>query len=242
MALLRHLVRSEFIRLAKYNLFGASFAVALIWIAVTAFLDLNELLMFLPLVFLMESSLMTALLVGAEMFYEKKEHTISSMLISPMTTQVYLASKILAHTLNSYVIFTLIALALVFFHTQWLLMHWLYLAVLLISALYVLVGLILSYYSKDFTALLMNYALFTISLVFPSVMVLLGWAPNWLESLLFYSPIEVTLRLMQPAIEGLNNWGQWWIDVLYTSVLTFGLYAWVVKPNFKAYATRDLGV
>jgi fluoroquinolone transport system permease protein len=242
MGKLKHLVQGEFTRLAKYNLFSASFAVALIWIVLAAFLSLDELKQFLPLVFLMESSLMTALLVGAEMFYEKKEHTISSLLISPMTQQDYMASKIIAHTLNTLIIFMVISGSLYFLKDYLLNLHWLVLAVGLVCAFYVFVGLVLSYYSKDFTALLMNYILLTLFLVFPSLMILMGLAPSWLESLLFYSPIEVTLRLMTLSITGISDWLQVGIDVGYVVLATVLLYQTVVSPKFKDYATRDLGV
>lgn len=239
---LKHLVQGEFVRLTKYNLFSASFAVAIIWIVTAAFLDLEELKLFLPFVFLMESSLMTALLVGAEMFYEKKEHTISSMLISPMREYEYMGSKIVAHALNNLIIFGVITLALWFLKDFLLAIHWLMVGVALVSALYVGVGLVLSYLSKDFTALLMNYILMTVALVFPSLLVLMGWAPSWLEDILFYSPITVTLRIMTLSMTGLVNGVQVLVDAFYVVVLSAALYVGVVFPRFKAYATRDLGV
>ncbi len=242
MSKLKHLVQGEFSRLAKYNLFSASFAVAVIWIVLAAFLNLDELKQFLPLVFLMESSLMTALLVGAEMFYEKKEHTISSLLISPMTQHEYMASKIIAHTLNTLIIFTVIVGSLYFFKDYLISPHLLIMAVSLVCAFYVFVGLVLSYYSKDFTALLMNYILLTMFLVIPSLFVLLEMDPAWLESALFYSPIQVTLRLMTLSITGIQDWVQVGIDVGYTLLATVLLYQLIVSPKFKDYATRDLGV
>ena len=242
MSKLKHLIQGEFTRLTKYNLFTASFAVALIWIVLAAFLSLDELLMFLPFVFLMESSLMTALLVGAEMFYEKKEHTISSMLISPMTQNEYMVSKIIAHTLNTMIVFTIIALSIFFLKDYMINIAWLVMGVVLVCALYVFVGLVLSYYSKDFTGLLMNYILLTLALVYPSLMVMFGWAPDWLGDILFYSPIEVTMRIMSLSLHGLTDGLQTLIDVMYVLILTALLYRGVIYPQFKDYATRDLGV
>jgi hypothetical protein len=69
MTRLKHLVSGEFNRLIKYNLFTASFVVALIWVVVGYFLDKDEFFEFLPFAFLMEASAMTALLIGAEMFF-----------------------------------------------------------------------------------------------------------------------------------------------------------------------------
>jgi fluoroquinolone transport system permease protein len=114
MAKIKHLVAGEFQRLTKYNLFTASFFVALIWIGLGIFLDPEEFRMFLPFVFLMEASAMTALLVGAQMYYEKKEHTISSMLISPISSSDYIISKILTNIINLIIIFGVIFLSMYF--------------------------------------------------------------------------------------------------------------------------------
>lgn len=70
--------------------------------------------MFLPTIFLLEASAMTALLIGAEMYYEKKEHTISSMLISPMSTLDYMVSKVIAHGLNTLLVFAIMVVGFMF--------------------------------------------------------------------------------------------------------------------------------
>ena len=142
---IKHLVSGEFTRLTKYNLFTASLVVALVWVGIGYFLELEEFKQFLPFVFLMESSAMTSLLVGAEMFYEKKEHTISSMLISPMTETEYLMGKIIANILNILLIFVIIGVSLYFFKDFLFNFHWLFLGIVLVSSYYVFVGVLLSY-------------------------------------------------------------------------------------------------
>lgn len=239
---IKHLVSGEFIRLTKYNLFTASLVVALVWVGIGYFLDLEEFKQFLPFIFLMESSAMTSLLVGAEMFYEKKEHTISSMLISPMTETEYLSGKIIANILNIFIIFIIIGISVYFFKDFLFSFHWLFLGIILVSSYYVFIGVLLSYISKDFTALLMNYMLLMIVLVIPSIFVLVGILPQSTLDYIYWSPTEVTLRLLNASFSTSFDGIQYLKDTIYIISLSFVLYHFLVLPNFKSYATKDLGV
>ena len=239
---IKHLVSGEFTRLTKYNLFTASLVVALVWVGIGYFLELEEFKQFLPSVFLMESSAMTSLLVGAEMFYEKKEHTISSMLISPMTETEYLMGKIIANILNILLIFVIIGVSLYFFKDFLFNFHWLFLGIVLVSSYYVFVGVLLSYISKDFTALLMNYMVLMIVLVLPSIFVIIGILPQSTLDFIFWTPTEVTLRLLNASFSSTFDGVQYLMDTGYIVTLSFVLYKFFVLPNFKSYATKDLGV
>lgn len=239
---IKHLVSGEFTRLTKYNLFTASLVVALVWVGIGYFLELEEFKQFLPFVFLMESSAMTSLLVGAEMFYEKKEHTISSMLISPMTETEYLLGKIIANILNILLIFVIIGVSLYFFKDFLFNFHWLFLGIVLVSSYYVFVGVLLSYISKDFTALLMNYMVLMIMLVLPSIFVIIGILPQSTLDFIYWTPTEVTLRLLNASFSTTFDGVQYLMDTVYIVTLSFALYKFFVLPNFKSYATKDLGV
>ena len=239
---IKHLVSGEFTRLTKYNLFTASLVVALVWVGIGYFLEIEEFKQFLPFVFLMESSAMTSLLVGAEMFYEKKEHTISSMLISPMTETEYLLGKIIANILNILLIFVIIGVSLYFFKDFLFNFHWLFLGIVLVSSYYVSVGVLLSYISKDFTALLMNYMVLMIVLVLPSIFVIIGILPQSTLDFIFWTPTEVTLRLLNASFSTTFDGVQYLMDTGYIVILSFVLYKFFVLPNFKSYATKDLGV
>jgi len=239
---IKHLVSGEFTRLTKYNLFTASLVVALVWVGIGYFLELEEFKQFLPFVFLMESSAMTSLLVGAEMFYEKKEHTISSMLISPMTETEYLLGKIIANILNILLIFVIIGVSLYFFKDFLFNFHWLFLGIVLVSSYYVFVGVLLSYISKDFTALLMNYMVLMIMLVLPSIFVIIGILPQSTLDFIYWTPTEVTLRLLNASFSTTFDGVQYLMDTGYIVILSFALYKFFVLPNFKSYATKDLGV
>lgn len=242
MAKIKHLVSGEFTRLAKYNLFTASLVVALVWVVMGYFLELDEFKNFLPFVFLMETSAMTSLLVGAEMFYEKKEHTISSMLISPMTEFEYILSKILVNILNIAIIFVIIGASMYFLKDYLFNFHWLFLGIILVTSFYVFIGIMLSYISKDFTALLLNYMVMMIFLVLPSIGVVIGILPESILEYIFWSPTEVTLRLLNASFLDSVDIVQYLKDAVYIVLISLLMLRYGVLPYFKAYATKDLGV
>jgi hypothetical protein len=73
------LIGGEMSRLNKYNLFAPQLVVLLMWIVICAFIDGEILRTFIPLIFLVDTTMMTVLMTGATMFFEKKEHTVHSI-------------------------------------------------------------------------------------------------------------------------------------------------------------------
>ena len=239
---LKALIVGDFLRLAKYNLFIASVVVALIWVGLGLFLEPEQMVEFLPLVFFMEASAMTALLVGAEMYYEKKEHTISSMLISPITEIEYILSKVITHLINIMIILLLISVGLYFVNELVISYAWLLLSALIVTSFYVSIGLLLSYYSKDFTALLINYMFMMLIFLLPSVLVMFNvFDGKWID-IVKYMPSEVTLRILSSAIVSKVDLTQYLFDVVYLFGFGFIIYRLIVIPGFKKFATEYLGV
>jgi fluoroquinolone transport system permease protein len=241
MTMIKHLVRHEWIRLMKYNLLVASIVVSFIWIIASAFLTQAELVMFLPTIFLIEASAMTALLIGAEMYYEKKEHTISSMLISPMSTVDYMVSKIVAHGLNTLLVFAIMIVGFMFTVDLSINVFTLFLGTVFVATFYVGVGLLLSYISKDFTSLLVNYMIMMFIFLIPSILILAGLLPEMLSEYVKYIPSEISLRLMSLSFSEID-WTQTMIDIGITLVACIGLYRFILIPRFKAFASEHLGV
>ncbi len=242
MVKIKHLVAGEFLRLTKYNLFTASLAVALIWVSLGFFLQPEEFMYLIPFVFLMETSAMTALLVGAEMYYEKKEHTISSMLISPISSLDYIVAKVLTSIINVIFVFGLISVSLYFLKDITFNYGMLLLGIFITVTFYVFVGILLSYISKDFTALLMNYMLLMIVFLILSMLLIIGFLPAEWKEFLFWFPTEVTIRILMTSVEEVINWRQFGLDSLYIIGFSVGFLKFLVLPHFKDYATANLGV
>jgi len=241
MNMIKHLVKHEWLRLVKYNLLIASLVVSFIWIIASVFLSAEELMMFIPTIFLIEASAMTALLIGAEMYYEKKEHTISSMLISPMSTVDYMISKVIAHGLNTLLIFAIMVIGFMFTANLSINVFTLFLGTIFVASFYVGLGLLLSYISKDFTSLLVNYMLMMIVFLIPSILILAGLLPESLMVYTQYIPSEISLRLMSLSLNQVD-WSQALIDMVITLVTTILMYRFLLIPRFKAFASEHLGV
>lgn len=241
MARIKHLIRSEWVRLMKYNLVIASVMVAFIWVLVSLFLAPEELVLFLPTIFLLEASAMTALLIGAEMFYEKKEHTISSMLISPMTTVEYMISKVVAHCANTLLVFAIMIIGFMFTIDLSINIIVLIISTVVVATFYVGMGLLLSYYSQDFTSLLVNYMLMMMVFFIPSILIMAGLLPSSLLEFTRYIPSEISLRIMSLSLDTLD-YTQALIDLSIVLVASFALFKWVLMPRFKTFASKHLGV
>lgn len=239
--MIKHLVKHEWIRLIKYNLLIASIVVAFIWVIASVFLSPQELMMFLPTIFLLEASAMTALLIGAEMFYEKKEHTISSMLISPMSSVDYMISKVIAHTLNTLLVFALMIAGFMFTIDLSINVLTLLLGTMVVACFYVGMGLLLSYFSQDFTSLLVNYMIMMMLFLVPSILIMAGLLPESLLEFTRYIPSEISLRLMSLSL-GEVDWNQALIDLVITLLASVVLYRIILIPRFKSFASEHLGV
>src|SRR5690554_6572229 len=101
MARLAILVKGELDRLNKYNLVPATRVVLLLWLGLAGLLNAGEIKMFVPIILLMDATMMTIALVGATLFYEKKEHPFNSILVTPVRVDEYLLAKTLVCVINS---------------------------------------------------------------------------------------------------------------------------------------------
>ena len=120
--------------------------------------------------------------------------------------------------------------------------QWLFLGIILVTSFYVFIGILLSYVSKDFTALLLNYMVLMIVLVLPSIGVLLGLLPESTLEYIYWSPTEVTLRLLNASFLDSVDLVQYLKDAVYIVLVSLLMLRYGVLPYFKTYATKDLGV
>jgi fluoroquinolone transport system permease protein len=110
-----------------------------------------------------------------------------------------------------------------------------------VASFYVGLGLLLSYFSKDFTSLLVNYMIMMILFLIPSILILAGLLPESLVNYTQYIPSEISLRLMSLSL-GEVDWSQAFIDMGITLVATLVMYRFILIPRFKSFASEHLGV
>lgn len=235
------LIGGEMSRLNKYNLFAANFVVLLMWIVICAFIDGEILRTFIPLIFLMDTTMMTVLMTGATMFYEKKEHTVHSILVTPVTVDEYLGAKMVSGVVNSLITVVFISGALYFIKGVTYNYALVVGGVIVTAALHTLIGLWMSYRSANFTNMLVNFMLYIFLCFIPTLLVDFGVLSERAGDWMILLPPESAGVLIGAAVATQDIWkmavGYGWLIAL-----TVALYLLVVRPRFVDYAMRELGV
>ena len=235
------LVKGEFLRLNKYNLFKANFAVLLLWMILAYFLEGEALPQFMPLIFFMDSIMMTILIVGATLFYEKKEHTINSIMVTPVTEDEYLLSKIVVNAINSLITVAFISIAVYLIKEVTFNYLLVIPAVITVTVLHTIIGIRLSYSAKDFTSHLTNYVLYVLIFVMPPVFALLGVIGEQVARFFILLPPEASGILITAAFRETELW-KILFSYAYLAILSVLLYFFMVKPKFNEYLMKETGV
>lgn len=237
------LVKGELLRLHKYNLTSISIGVAILWAIMLYFIGEDLLVTLLPMVLLMDATIMALMYVGSIMYFEKSESTISTLLVTPVSNNEILLSKVIANTAHN--IFSSALIVLVFAFLSDLQINYLLitLAILLSTATHTIIGICLSYTTKDFTRMLMRVITFSFLLMIPALLIFFGVVEGqfW-EIINLVNPINAALELFVVSFNNAAIEWEFWVALGY---LVFGgplLYIFYAKPKFQEYAVRQSGV
>jgi fluoroquinolone transport system permease protein len=229
-------------RFRKYHLLTANLVLLTIWILATLAMDKQQLTQFLPFVFLMDSTVMTMVLIGTAIFYEKQEHTINAILTSPVSQTEYLSAKVTTGVVNS-----LASLAFVTI-TIWLVKgvtfnHWAYLlpAIIAMAGFHAMLGIALTYGAKNFTAIMLRSVVYMFLIWLPAAFTLFGLIPDTVVWYLLILPPVSGARLLTAGVSTVAD-GELLFGYLYLVALCAVLYVGVVKPSFQRYVVREIGV
>ncbi|AIO18443.1 ABC-2 family transporter protein [Candidatus Izimaplasma bacterium HR1] len=239
------LVKGELQRLHKYNLTTISLAVAILWCIMLYFVGDDLLGILLPLVLLMDATMMALMYVGSIMTFEKSESTISTLLVTPVSNDQLLLAKVLSNTVHNMFSSALIIIAFTIFASIEINYLLVTLAVFLSTATHTVLGICMSYTAKDFTRLLMRVMSFAFILMAPALLLEFGVVEGTLwEIINLVNPINAALELFKVAFPTeLTEFG-WEFYFSLGYLLTGGplLYFLWAKPKFQDYAVRQSGV
>jgi len=239
------LVKGELSRLNKYNVFSISILVTLIW-GVILFLVNEELLgELLPMILLLDSTMMSMMYIGSVMHFEKNESTISSMLITPTTNSELVASKVIANVIHNLV--NSILLITVFAIFKGSSFHWsiplLLLGVILSTSFFTIAGLVMGYYQKDFTGMLVNIMIFGFGFLIPTILfqfsIITG--PVW-ENILLLNPVQAASEIIAGSTDGYEFGYKFIVGIVYMGIGSIVVYLFLAIPKFQNYAIRQSGV
>jgi len=241
MARLGLLVKGELDRLKKYNLFTATTVVLIMWLGLAWLLEAEELKMFVPLIMLMDSMMMTIVLVGATLFYEKKEHTINSIMVTPVREDEYLVAKIIVNIINSLITVAALSAAVYFLKGVTFNLLMVTAAVIVITIVHTVIGVWLAYYAKAFSSMLVNYMLYIMVLALPTILAGLGVIKGKVVNFLILLPPDASFTLVKAGFENVETW-RVVTAFAYLLALAALIYRFIVKPKLSDYAMRETGV
>lgn len=233
------LIRGEFERMIKYKILQISLVVTVLWLIMLWMIGSEEAVTFVPLFIFMDASMMSVLMIGANLFYEKQENTLKTLLITPSTLPAIIFSKVIGSVylaLQSTII--LAVSAMILFGLEVKLIP-LILFITLIATLHTMIGFMFSMYAKDFNGLLGLMIAYMVFFAFPSIFYALGVIEGFLEMVLLISPTHSSLLLIDyTMMKDVDLWIRIF-GIVYMSIATVLLTVCVVYPNYMKDAVRD---
>jgi len=237
---LQILVQGELLRLRRYNLFAASIFVSAIWVGILHFLNVENVTNIVPQLIFLDVTTMATLLVGVTFIYEREESTIRTLLVSPISKNQYLLGKIISNIIPSILSLTIMYVYSKLFKTIEINYFLLLGAVILVSFFHSLIGILLTYFTKDFTGLVM--AIMTIFIIFllPVILVEFNVITSEIFSKLTYIlPTKSALMLIMGTTGTTHGW-EILVSLTYLILGSIVLY-FIVLKNFNSYALRESG-
>ncbi|MCF6463802.1 fluoroquinolone export ABC transporter permease subunit [Clostridium sp. Cult1] len=234
------LFSGELNRMKKYNILTAGIFVALLWVGILFFTDIEDITSMVPLIVFIDATSMSMVLIGATMFYEKQEGTIKTLLVSPIGKSEYILAKIFANISSNVLTLVLIYVYAKLFKEINLNFFGLLGASILIAFFHSLIGFIMTYNTKDFTEMLMGMMKYTFIFTIPVLLEQIGFIKNeTIDKILYIIPTKSSSILLQATGGGMDNW-KTWFAIIYLILATLGLF-FIVWKKFDDFKIKESG-
>ncbi len=238
---LKPLFLGEIQRLQRYHIIAASLVVAVIWIGVLHFTDVEDVTSIFPLLLFLDATTMSVTLIGVSMFFEREEHTLKALFVSPITKEEYMVSKIIGNIVSNLQTLVLLYLYARIFKEINLNVFLLVFYVIIISVFHSMIGFLLAYRSKSFTELLTGVVKYMFLFLIPVVLEQVGVITGELVSnLLYLLPTKAALLLLNSTTNGVETWEVVY-GVLYLIALSL-ILGGVIKKGFDAFVAKESGI
>lgn len=237
------LVKGELSRLNKYGVTSISVLIAIIWGVILYFVEGDAFAVMLPFVLLLDATVMSIMYIGSVMFFEKTESTISSLLVTPSTSNELVLSKVLANTVHNILSSALIIIAFVIFKDVELNYILIIIGILSSTAFFTIAGLYLAYFQKNFTGMLVNIMVISFVLLVPTALYELGVLTGeiW-EYILLINPMQSAAELINGGFVGYEFSWVYYLGLVYIIIGSYVIYKLLVIPKFHDYAIKQSGV
>ncbi len=237
------LVKGELSRLNKYNIFSISVLIAIVWGIILFFVNAAIFNAILPILLLIDATLMSIIYIGSVMFFEKSESTISTMLVTPSTNKELIFSKVLANSIHNTFSSLLIIIAFIVIRDIQLNYFLILIGIVLTTAFHTILGFYMAYYQKSFTEMLVNVMIFSLALMIPNLLYQLGVFTNkWLEYLMLINPIQAGTEVIGGGFKNYFFTWKYYFSLGYLIIGSILIYRYLVLPKFKSYSVKQSGV
>lgn len=234
------LLKGDESRMLRYGITYASLATSLLWIIMIQLLNVNVIDKYFPLFIFIDATMMSFLLVGVAMMFEKQENALKTMLVTPISKHYYLMSKITTTVISSLITLVLLGAYGVIFKGASFNYIGITGAVILTSFIFTCIGILFTYRSKDFTVLLMWLMGFFFVLAVPTILQLFGIiTADWFKYVQYANPTQSALTVSNAAVTEVDK-ADLAISLSYLIVLSGVLYYFVAK-KFDIYSMKELG-
>jgi len=231
------LLKGEIVRLFKYKILWFGMAVSLIWVLVLVLSEKDEAKALMPFLLVMDTGLMSIILLASSFYYEKQEGSIKTLFVAPISLVQLLSAKIVAGLLSGVISMVLIGLGMLIVHGVVINYALAFLYVILSTLAHVSIGYILVFYSPDFMSFLMKYMGVVIALMVPLLLVMLDIIPANLEFLALLSPTYGSKFLIESVFVA-KDWWNVLVAIGVQIAIPALLYPLVIYPKFKQYAVK----
>lgn len=234
------LVKGEILRLIRYNLFSASLFVSIMWVGILHFINLDNVTLIVPQLIFLDVTTMAILLVGVTLIYERDEATIRSILTSPIAKSAYILAKSIANIIPSILSLTIMFVYARLFKTIDINYLLLLLGVILVAVFHSLMGFLITYYSKDFTDLLMKIVGIFFVFLLPVILDEFNIVNNEIfKKLVYLLPTKSALMVIM-GTTGTIERPKIIISLIYLGLGSIILY-YLVWKQFDFHALKESG-
>lgn len=237
------LLKSEMKRLLKYKILTISLAISFLWMALLYFLGTEAARVFVGLFVAIDATIMSMLMIGASLYYERQENTLKPMLVTPIPIPTMIIVKIMTTIYVALQSGILVSLFVYFILDIQLQFIPLILLISLVATVHAMIGIVLSLRSKDFTAYLVALISYAIIFAYPSLFLALNILPEFLEFVLVLSPSHGAFIYMDQVflVEGAYPYTSFIFifSVTYLVAIISVLYVKWVRPRYSELAVRE---
>jgi fluoroquinolone transport system permease protein len=225
-------------RLKKYNILQISLFLAVVYSVIIYFTSAQEAQSLVALLVFVDVSMMSIIMLGAGLFFEKQEGTLKSMLVSPVKLHQIVLAKIMSTVLLSLLTAVILSAVAMVAHGASINVALLLLYATLGATVHVSIGFLLTFMSKDFNSLLINYMIFVFLFTLPTLLYTLGVIPLAYRFFLFLSPSYVTQLLISTSMGVSMPIFEHLFAILYSVAIIVVLYQTVIRKKLKRYVIR----